>query len=131
MPTLDVTEVLDDPDIADTFTVTRRVQTVSSLGRTVVTPTVVAGVVGVVCAAGPNDLQRLPEDQRMGKVISIVTRYKLRGPALSGSTEYQPDLVIWNGSTFIVKWVDDYSRFASGFIQALAGSLQNVDPPPP
>ena len=32
MPSLDVTDILTDPDFADTFTVTRSIQTVSSGG---------------------------------------------------------------------------------------------------
>ena len=125
-PFLDVSDALLDPMLADSFTVNRRTEFIDTHGRAQVTSNVIENVIGVVCAANPNDLERLPEDQRMGRHISIVTKFRLQGP----SPSFQPDTVVWNDDIFIIKNVEIYNRFGKGFIQAIAGSMDFVDKAP-
>jgi hypothetical protein len=124
MPTLDVSEAFD-PSFMDDFTVVRRIQTINQNGRVVITPTESA-VTGVVVAASPNDLQRLPELQYMNKTITIYTQYKLQGPAPG----FQPDEILWHGSQYLVRAIDDYSGYGRGFIMAVCTSIDAVDPAP-
>lgn len=123
---IDVGDVLLDVDIAQTFTVLRRASTRTDKGREQVAVRRINNVVGVVCAASPNDLERLPEEQRMGRNLSIVTKFSLRGPAPG----FQPDEVVWRGDTFLVKTVDPYPGFGP-FVQAIAGSIDSQDRPMP
>lgn len=127
MPYLDVSDVLLDPMIADRFTVKRRVQSVSAHGRTSITTTEIPNVVGVVNAASPNDLERLDDSQRMGRHLSIVTKYRLVGPAPG----LQPDLIHWGGDDFIVQTIDPYPQYGQGFVQAIVGSINIIDQPTP
>lgn len=127
MPLLDVSDVLLDPMFADKFTVTQRAQTIGTNGRVQVTSTVVNNVGGVICMAGPNDLQRLDDNQRMGRVISVVTKFRLRGPSKDGVIEYQPDIITWDGDLYVVRLVDKYNRYGAGFLEALAGSIKSID----
>lgn len=125
MALLDFSDVLFDADLCDTITVKRRAETIGTNGRPVFTPQIIPNIVAVVTSAGKNDLERLPEDQRMGRNLCIVTNFKLRGP----SPNYQPDTITWNGDDFIVKFLDPYPQFGSGFIQVIAGSVDVIDQP--
>lgn len=128
MALLDVSEALVDPMLLDTFDVVRRAETVNSTtGRSEVTEATTAGVSGVVCSAGPNDLQRLPEQDRMGRHISVVTLHRLRGP----TPGYKADILVWKGDRFLVKVLDPYPQFGRGFVQVIAGSVDNLDQPVP
>ncbi len=122
---LDVSDILVDPEIACSFVVYRRAEDVGQNGR--------AGIgskpfnaLGVVTVAHGNDLLRLPEEQRMDRHITIVTRTMLQGP----SEGVQPDAIGWAGSYYVVKTIDPYPQYGAGFIQAIAGSMDNMDPPP-
>lgn len=126
MPHLDVTEILSCPDLADRFDVRRRTETVNDFGESIKGSEVLRNKIGVITSAGANDLQRLPEDQRMGRIMSLITRFPLRGPAPG----FQPDEILWTGSTYVVVWVDPYTRYGRGFVQTLICSKDSVDPAP-
>lgn len=115
---LNMSRVVRSRHFNDSFDVVKRTTTLVK-GRTVVSPTTITGVKGVVTNASPNDLERLPDVQRMDHHISIVTEYVLQG-ALAGR---QPDLVVWRGNTYQVNSVDPYPQFGPGFYQVLAGSV--------
>lgn len=128
MATLDVSSVLLDPDIASRFAVKRRIETVSNVGRSQSAVTTIPGVVGVVCAASPNDLDRLPEEDRMGRHITVVTKFRLYGPSKDAAgTRYKPDIVSWQGDDFVVKDLAPYPQYGSGFVQAICGSVDMID----
>jgi len=122
MALLDVTDVLFDPDFTDAFNIKRRTETVGTDGRVLVGTTTTASR-GVVTMAGPNDLARLDDAQRMWRVISVVTAANLRG-AVNG---YQPDVIQWRGDDFIVASIDNYPQFGRGFTQAICVGMDLVD----
>lgn len=124
---LDVSEVLLDPTLVDSFTVNRRAETVNNFGESTLTVTVMEGVLGVVCSASPNDLKRLDDRELMGRHLSVVTRFRLQGP----SPGYQPDTILWNGDEYVVKLIDPYPQYGYGFIQAIVGSIDAQDEPTP
>jgi hypothetical protein len=127
MPTLDVSEVLDSPEFQDMVTVSRANDTVDENGMASVgTPQIFNNVPAVVTFAGPNDIEIVPEATSMAKYIVIVTRFRLRGPASSG----QPDKVTYQGSQFKVINLDPYCNYGSGFVEAIAQSIEYVDPAP-
>jgi hypothetical protein len=124
MATIDVTEVLFDPDFVDEFVVTRRVEVVSGQGRVNVTTTVVTpNPVGVVTATTPADLQRRDDLQSLGRSVNVVTTFRLRGPGPG----HQPDLLGIDGVTYTVVEVLPYTRFGPGFVEARAVSGNAVD----
>lgn len=105
MPTLDVTDVLFDPDFCDfNLWVTRRVQTVDDdgIGSDSEVKTQFAGVVTV---------DRSLENRRMqsGQVISgailIVTTERLT----QGQTGRDADIVTYQGRDYRVTFVDPYT----------------------
>ena len=125
--TIDVSDAFDT-DITDQFTVMRRVQTIdSTTGRSGISVEgTFENVDGVVTISNPDDLERLDDSQRMGRNITIVTSFMLRGPAPG----YQPDIVQWQGDNYLVKAVDPYPHAGDGFVQAIAGSVDSIDQPP-
>lgn len=127
MALLDVSEILVDPDLADRFTVKRRTEVIDDFGRASTTDETFEGVIGVVTSANPNDLMRLPEAQRMDRNFCIVTKFRLIGPAPGK----QPDTILWYGSTLVVKDIQPYPQYGAGFIQAIAGSMDIIDPVTP
>ena len=119
--------------LCSTFTVLRRVQVVNTLGESTNPNTQsIPGVPGVVTSATPDDLARHPEIEMTSKAISITTSFPLRSvfSQSSGTNQYLPDIVIWNGSNFVVRAVDDYSTYGPGFINAIATGIDSVDSPP-
>lgn len=131
MPDLDVSDITIDPDFADTFDVYAYTESFDH-GRLVkVLDQAFLDVVGTICMASPNDLKRFPEGQVTGKVISIVTPFRLHASGEEGAEGLLPDEIEWHGSTYTVIWIDDYSQFGAGQIQALAESKIRQDPPPP
>lgn len=122
-PMMDFSECVLDPMLADTFAVNRRTEIIDDFGQVNMTTRTTYNVPGIVTAAGPNDLERLDDNQRMGRHLVIVTAFRLRGPAPG----YQPDTIAWRGDTFVVKTVDPYPQFGSGFVQVIAGSMDSED----
>ncbi len=126
MPFLDVASVLLDPDLADTFTVLRRTQTISTGGIASTSPILTLPAIGVVAAATPDDLIRGDATQLMSKSITVDTIFALQGPAPG----YQPDVVVWHGDNYVVTHIDDYSNFGAGFVHALCQSIDSIDQGP-
>lgn len=126
---MDMSDALMDPDMNDKFNVIRRPETINPAnGRSSTTPQTFKNISGVVTSAHGNDLERLDDADRMGRNISIVTSFALRGPSVDGSDqEYKPDLIVWRGATYVVKALDPYPQFGAGFVQAIAGSVGVVD----
>lgn len=124
MPTLDVSEAMD-PSFMDTFIICRKSQVVTERGDAEHIEKQLNGT-GVVTAASPNDMLRVPESAYMQKAISIVTQVKMQGP----TPGYSADEVIWGGERFVVQTVGDYSHFGRGFIQVVATAIEPVGPPP-
>lgn len=124
MPGLDVTDAVSESSFQDSFTVERRAEGMSK-GRASTSMTTFRPN-GVVAPAGNNDLERLPDDQRMMKTLVVVTQFRLRGPAPG----FQPDVIVWEGDRFVVAQVEDFSGYGQGFIKAICTSMDSVDQPP-
>ena len=131
-PYADVSDAILDPALSDSITVTQRPEVIDAHGRsTVPAPVVTNNVAAVVCAASPNDLERLPEEDRTGRNISVITQFRL-GATRQG---FKPDLITWpvgaGADSYVVKSVDPYPQFGPGFVQVIAGSIDLQDQPIP
>jgi hypothetical protein len=129
LPSLDVTDAFDYT-FWDTIVVIRRQAYIDNRGR-VATQDKSMTAYAVVTAAGPTDLQRVPEWGWMNKTISLYTPFRIQGPATDevGNVTH-PDEILWRNSLFIVNFLEDYSGYGRGFVHAVATSKQNVDYPP-
>lgn len=130
MAMLDVSAALANPYTLDSFSVLRRQQTVNNYGEMKIDVVTTPNVRGVVYPESLNDMYRRGEAQTQTKTIVVITRFSLRGESETvDRVEYQPDIIQWNGDNFLVIRVEDYSRFARGFIKVHATSTDIVDRP--
>lgn len=125
MATLDVADLLEDPDFADNFSVERRSAVANQYGENVITAEILSAV-GVVQPGG-SDLVRTPDMGYATNQIRVFTKFRLRGP----TPGYQPDVVIWNEARYIVRRVSDFTNYGQGYIDAQCDALGHIDPPPP
>lgn len=114
MPTLDVTDVLLSPELLDTTLVVKRSeQTVDNDGfaQNTVTQTQFGGVVTVDRSL---EAKRMQAGQVINGAILIVTTYRLT----SGNTGVDADIVTYRGRDYRVTFVDPYTAYGAGFVQA-------------
>lgn len=127
MPSLDVTDILLDPDFCEELVVQRRAETINGKGRAQKAVTVIdPAPFGVVLPQNDVPMQRGPDQQNLPRLLQVHTPFRLRGPAPG----FQPDIIIWNGDPFVVNKVHDFSRFGQGFIQADCSSMSTIDQAP-
>lgn len=127
MPDLDVSEVLLDPDFAETLTVMRRTEAISGHGRATITEVEVSPApVGVVIPQNDAPVQRGPDQQTLPSLLQVHTPFRLRSVAPG----VQPDVVIWNGDRYVVNKVYNFSHYGRGFIAADCSSQDLADNPP-
>lgn len=108
---LDLSDLVVDPDLATTFTVLRRAQTVSSSGIASITVTTFTDVVGVVTPE-PVPLVLEPDYTHAQNSITILTQMKLYDP----TTGFEADQIVWQGDTYQVRNASGWNQF--GYYQA-------------
>ncbi|HDL8134541.1 TPA: head-tail adaptor [Yersinia enterocolitica] len=114
MPFLDVTEVLLDPDFVDTTLVChRQLQTVDDDGFTTNTPQDTP-FSGVVTVDRPLEAKRMQAGQNINGAILIVTQFRLT----QGQPGLDADVVTYRGRKYRVTFVDPYTAYGAGFVQA-------------
>lgn len=119
MPDIDVTDVLVSLDIADqAFQVIRRSETVNNFGEAVLT-TAVIDAVGAVQPLGDNSLLREEMFTTNNNGLTVWTTTPLYNAGRTvGNVTYQPDLILWQGSHYLVKTLNPWSDFGVGFFMA-------------
>lgn len=128
MPLLDVSEVLADPDFNEVLNVIRRQQTIDMHGRAVLTETTFTPY-GVVTSGNPDPLLRTVDYEAEKNTIRVHTTFVLIG-VQNGVTDYQPDVILWNGNRYLVNKTWDYSKYGAGFIAADCELMQATENTP-
>ena len=114
MPLLDVTEVLFDPDFCDySLTVTRRITVVDDDGFSTSQKTTLP-FSGVVTVDSSIEAQIRISGQTVSGRILIVTTERL----MAGETDRIGDVVKYQNRDYLVKFVDPYTAYGAGFVQA-------------
>lgn len=126
MALIDVSELLTDPDFVDDITVLRSVRSVNDVGRAVDTPGAYY-TYGCVQPAKEVQLLQIPDLERAGSYISVVTPFRLL--ALTETTA--PDQVVWNGKYYQVSVVRDWTNYGEGFVEAICQLTDLVTDGPP
>jgi hypothetical protein len=123
MARIDVDELLLDPDFSDDFIVTRSVESVGTDGRPTFVPTLFT-TTGVVQAASGRSLLLLPDGARIQGAIEIWTKERLR----MNDGYYSADMVLWQGSNYVVSNVEDFLNYGSGYVRVTC-TLHDVTGP--
>ncbi|CND92620.1 Uncharacterised protein [Yersinia rohdei] len=114
MPNLDVTDVLFDPDFCDmSLVVKRNIQAVDADGFTTNTVTE-KGFAGVVTVDRSLESRRMMSGNVIGGAILIVTVERLT----QGQTGRDADIVTYQNRDYRVTFVDPYTAYGAGFVQA-------------
>ncbi|HFU6516439.1 TPA: head-tail adaptor [Klebsiella pneumoniae] len=120
MPFLDVTDVLLDPDFVDLSLVChRQVQMVDEDNFPINTPQEIP-FNGVVTVDRSLEARRMAAGQNINGAILIVTQFRLTQgmPASDSTPELDADIVLYSGRRYRVTFVDPYTRYGVGFVQA-------------
>lgn len=128
MPQLDVTDVLMDPDFVDMSLIChRQVQTVDEDNFATNTPQSLP-FAGVVTVDRSLEARRMAAGQSIGGAILIVTQFRLTQGQTGNETSprLDADTVIYNGRQYRVTFVDPYTSYGAGFVQAHC-ELMNFD----
>lgn len=125
MPLLDVSDVLLDPMFAEMFglQVLRRSETINGFGESVVSAEEL-NPQGVVTAGSAKPFDRFADGQVMPNTITVHSyAFRMIGPAVG----YQPDIIVWQGSQYVVTKSYDYSLFGAGFTAADCEAMNYQD----
>lgn len=114
MPTLDMTDVLLSPEFLDTTLIVKRnEQSVDDDGFTAnITNSMPFS--GVVTVDRSLEARRMQAGQVIGGAILIVTIFRLT----NGNTGVDADIVTYRGRDYRVTFVDPYTAYGAGFVQA-------------
>jgi hypothetical protein len=114
----------------EAFIVARRQEIVNSSGRSQITTTRLTAS-GSIMPSGDNTLARDENYQTQGNTITVITAFKLRGPAKDSlGRSFQPDIIEWRGSRYIVNTLNDYSGGGGGWVECECKSTDIMDLPP-
>lgn len=127
MAQLDLSDVVNDPDLAEPFGLTRirRVQAVGNDGIAVDTE-VSDAFQGVVTAGKGDTLARTPDGSRAAGNMTVTSSFDL----VPNDGDQDADIVVWQGRRYVVQSIADYRNF--GYIQAycelqpLNGTIQPI-----
>jgi galactose-6-phosphate isomerase len=131
MPDIDVNDVLLGSAIAgETFVVQRRQETVTQQGKSTI-KTFNLPAVGSIQPEGDNEMIRETDFDTQSNSIEVITPFRLRGASVDAAgKEFKADIVLWNGNSYVVKTVNDYTAFGRGWVLAQCTSEDFVDQPP-
>jgi hypothetical protein len=131
MPWLDLTDVLLDPFLASTFDVYRRLQIMQSNGTPSIKTTArYRDVIGIVAPTGSNSLVRQEAFESQADSIQVITPFRIRAASKDAkNANWQPDLIGYAGNIYLVRTLNDYSKFGGGFMLAECIAI-NYNPQP-
>ena len=120
---MNVTSAFLDPEMgATSFSVQRITYYRNATPQSSTSTT--TGVMGSIHPASPEQLEALPEEDRNEQYIYIHTEFALSLGDDHGDYYIAPDRIIWNGKTWRVVRIRDWSSF--GFCNALAILMQEA-----
>ncbi|SCC65826.1 head-tail adaptor [Kosakonia oryziphila] len=120
MPFLDMSDVIMDPDFLDTSLVChRQIQTLDEDNFPTNTPQDFP-FSGVVTVDRSLEAKRMAAGQNINGAILIVTQFRLtQGQAgTDAAARLDADIVTYSGRDYRVTFVDPYTRYGAGFVQA-------------
>ena len=114
MPLLDVTEVLLDPDFVDTTLVCHRQIQIRDNDNFTTNTQQDIPFSGVVTVDRSLEARRMAAGQNINGAILIVTQFRLT----QGQPGLDADVVTYRGREYRVTFVDPYTAYGAGFVQA-------------
>jgi|ERR1035438_455154 hypothetical protein len=120
MPTLDLSEVANDVDLGQCFSVLRQNPGVYAEGGFQPGPIQILNYFGVIGVATPKQLQMFPEGDRIAGSEIVICNSPLY--ATSETREATSDIIVWHGQNYRVKSVAPWQDF--GFVAAIVERMK-------
>lgn len=114
MATLNVSDVLDDPDFRQEIELRNYRKTTDGRGETVLDHELAAMIPAVVTPISEQELQRYSDVERLNGGCTVYTRYPLQAG----------DHIVANGIHFVVIGIDNWQAFGDGFVSATCGRTE-------
>ncbi len=115
---MDVSAALTDPELGFTAVTVQRTTYRRQNGSSVPSDQMLPAS-GCIHPGTPEMVQLLPEEERHEEFIAVYTDFALSlGENGGGATYSTPDRILWNGETWRVVKVQDWSAF--GYCRAVA-----------
>jgi len=135
MPWLDVSEIVEDPDLADTFNVIQRPETIDpATGRSSTGRVENLDVAGVVTMQDPAQLMRRDDSDSAPRLIFVASTFVFRSASKSADGQpYKGDIIVWpqpgepGSAEYTVIKVYPYSRYGAGMHECVAESMNATD----
>lgn len=120
---IDLSDIVNDPDFAQAYTVTRTSGSFGQGGYIPGSPTQIA-FWGIIQPASEEDLQQIPEaDRTLGMMSFISTDQMYKTRVNSDGSSGLSDTIVWNGQTYKIVGTWPWKDF--GFWKAV-GSRQST-----
>lgn len=124
---LSMADILADPDLAgQPFTLLRRPRSVGEDGRVSIGAVEVA-MTGSIQPAPAREMARLPEEDRQAEGIQVFAA----APIHPGGPAHAPDVILWRGNPYTVRFVRSWTQFGAPHVEALAVLAPVEGLPPP
>lgn len=115
MGVIDLSEVVEDPDMAEQFTIRRTTGQFAAGGFALNAPTDVPAY-GVVSVATAKEIEAIPEGDRVNEIRAFWTTTQMFVTNLAGSEV--SDILIWQSTAYRILIQPDYDN--RGYYKALA-----------
>lgn len=117
MPNLQITELITDPDFCQSFTITRLTGSVVK-GDFITTPETFE-TTGIIRPANTNDIQMVPEGDRVTGMVTVYTSNQLYVTRRNGSNAPGlSDEITWQGEQYKIIQTANYSDY--GYFKSMA-----------
>lgn len=84
-------------------------------------------ICGSITPTGDNSLVREEAYEAQLESILVITPFRLRGPSKDNQgNSFQPDIVLWNGNSFVVRTLKDWTSYGAGQVEAECISVDLV-----
>lgn len=112
MALIDVTELLNDPDMVDEVTQIKRVSRADSFGQNIITQESIE-TVGSIQPASAKVIQRLPDALRQADIKS----FWIKGIITATSPGKYTDILVSCGIRYQIQSVADWSNWGEGYCE--------------
>lgn len=112
MATVDVSELLSDPDFVDKISLITRVPRINDFGENT-TDDVSLDSIGCVQPAQYREVQRIPEALRVANLMT----FWFKGVIIASAPGKYPSILVFKGLRYQVHTVADWSSWGSGYTE--------------
>ena len=112
MSTIDVSDLLHDPNFVDSLQILTRYPRVNGQGENIINE-VCASTIGCVQPASGKTISRLPEALR----VANISDFWIQGDIVATEPGKYSSIIVYKGKRYQVQTVRDWSNFGAGYTE--------------